>query len=262
MNKTRLLPLVGLVLAVAAGGCSLYPPITGSGVLVEEAADLEGFSAVKAGSGVAVTLVQGDSFGVTVTVDDNILEFVRISKSGSQLELDLDPWHSYRRATLKAVLTMPVLDSVALSGGSSLRVAEDSGFPAVGMFSAALSGASSLVLPGVSAGTFDLDLSGASRASVGLSAATARFSLSGASRLSTAGSAANLRAEVSGASEADLKALAGDRGDLDISGGSRVWINLSGPVDVEISGGSTLYYRGSPSWGRLSVSGGSQLRSY
>ena len=143
-----------------------------------------------------------------------------------------------------------------------MLVVDAAGFPPVGAFECDLSGASSLLLPAIVADVVDLELSGASTASVGLAAVSARIALSGASRLTAGGSTGELTADVSGASEADLKALAGGEGDLEVSGASRMWINMSGVVDAEVTGGSTLYYRGALTWGRLVVTDGSQLKSY
>jgi hypothetical protein len=243
MKKARVFVLVALAAGLAFAGCTLYPPITGSGVLVEGTAGFQNFSIVEVESGFEVTLIADPSYSQTVTVDDNVLEHVQMEQNGSTLRIGLDPLYSYRNATLKAVVTMPVLSGVELSGASSLLVVGGAAFPPAGAFEVVASGSSSLVLPRVTAGSF-------------------RVELSGASRLTAGGSTGKLVAEVSGASQADLRALVGSDGDLGLSGGSRSWIHLSGLVNAEISGGSTLYYTGSPTWGDLEISGGSQLRSY
>ena len=243
MTKVRVFALAALAAGLLFTGCTLYPPITGSGVLVEGTADYENFSIVKADSGFAVTVIADRSYSLTVTADDNVLEHVQLEQNGSELRIGLDRLYSYRNTTRKAVITMPVLSGVELSGASTLLVAGGAAFPPAGAFKAVASGASSLQLPQITASSFEL-------------------TLSGASRLTAGGSTGMLVAEVSGASQADLKALAGGGGDLELSGGSRSWIHLSGPVDAAISGGSTLYYTGSPTWRNLEISGGSQLKAY
>jgi serine/threonine-protein kinase len=243
MKAARIAALAALAVGLALASCSLYPPITGSGVLVEGTADFQGFTAIKVDSGFEVTVIPDSAYSITVTVDDNILEHVRMEKDGATFEIGLDPWYTYRDVTLKAIVTLPVLTAVELSGGSSLIVVEAATLPPVGSFAAEVSGASSLLLPAISASSLDLELSGASRVTAG-------------------GSAGAIDAAVSGASEADLRSLSGSSGDLELSGGSRMWVTLSGLVDAEVTGGSTLYYRGGLSWGHLVVSDGSQLRSY
>jgi hypothetical protein len=262
MRHLRSFALAILAAGLVFAGCTLYPPITGSGVLVEGTADFESFSFVSAGYGFEVTVIADSEYSVTVTVDDNILEHVRMEREGSELRIGLDPFYSYQDVTLKALVTMPVLNGVELSGTSSLTVVDGASLPPASAFKADVSGASSLMLPQITADIFELELSGASTASLGLTSARARFDVSGASRLTAGGSTGEVLADVSGASEADLKALSGGNGDLELSGASRMWVTLSGHVDAALSGGSTLYYRGGLTWGHLDISGGSQLKTY
>jgi hypothetical protein len=262
MRRLRFLALAGLSAVLTLAGCSLYPPITGSGVLVEGTADFENFSMIEADNAFEVTVIQDDAYAITVTVDDNVLEHVQIEHDGSTLRIALDPWYSYRDVTVKALVTMPLLSAVQLSGASKLLVVDGASFPRISGFTATASGASSLMLPAVVADTFELELSGASTASLGLNAGVVRFELSGASTLTAGGTADRVEADVSGASEGDLKALSGGSAELELSGASRMWVTLSGLVDAELSGASTLYYRGGLSWGHLVVSDSSELRTY
>ncbi|MBN1834545.1 MAG: DUF2807 domain-containing protein [Spirochaetales bacterium] len=259
---TALAALAALAAGLIFAGCSLYPPVVGSGNLAEGTADFRDFAVIQAASGFDVTVIGDVDYGLSVTVDDNVLEHVQLEKQGNTLSIQLDPWHTYQKVTLQAVITMPVLAGAELSGASTLRVVDGADLPPVGAFEADVSGASSLMLPAITADTFDLELSGASTASVGLVASAARFAVSGASRLAANGSAGSIAADLSGASEGDLKSLSGGNGELELSGASRLWVTLSGLVDAEVTGGSTLYYRGGLSWGRLVVSDGSQLKSY
>jgi len=261
-SRVGLFPAVVMAAGLVFAGCTLYPPITGSGVLVDATADFEDFSRLSADSGFEVTVLADGAYGITVTVDDNILEHVRLEREGNELRIGLDPWYSYRKVTLTAVVSMPALSGVELSGASSLTVAGGAAFPSAATFEVDLSGASALTAPELTAGSFDLDLSGASRASVGLNAGSVRLDVSGASRLIAGGSTGMVVAEVSGASEADLRALPGTDADLEVSGASRMWIDLSGMVDADLSGASTLFYRGGLTWGRVVISGGSQLKAY
>jgi hypothetical protein len=260
-NKAGYVSVGVLFAALAFAGCTFYPPISGSGVLVEATADFEGFSRVSADSTFDVTVVADSSYGVTVTVDDNILEHVRMDRDGQELRIGLDPWYSYRNVTVKALVSMPVLSGVELAGASSLAVT-GGGFPSAPAFEANVSGASTLSVPDIAAGSFRLVLSGASTASVGVTAGTVGLEVSGASRLTAGGSTGKMVAGVSGASEVDLRGLPGTDADLEISGASRMWVDLSGVVDADVSGGSTLHYRGGLTWGRLRVSGGSLLKPY
>jgi len=203
--------LVVLVMAIALTGCcgmgcgslSSWPfrsirtgTLRGSGVLVSQEMDLQGFDKLEVSHAFAVTLQQSDSYRVVVTVDDNLVDEIQARKVGSTLQIGLQQgsW-SLNNTTLRAEVSMPRLAGIELSGASSLRGAMDTGDVRF-----TLSGASRLTLEGIG-GDMDLTASGASDASLGgFEVKDASVELSGASqaRLNVTG---RLDAEASGASQ-------------------------------------------------------------
>jgi len=85
------------------------------------------------------------------------------------------------------------------------------------------------------------------------------LNLSGASQLTLDGSAGNLELEASGASKLELAAFSLNDVDLVLSGASQGAVNLSGRLDLDLSGASILYYQGTPQLGRVDISGASTL---
>jgi eukaryotic-like serine/threonine-protein kinase len=67
-----------------------------------------------------VEIIRADSFGVTVTADDNVLEHVEAIKKGSSLKINLAEGKLYRikRGSLKTTVRMPTLLSLGLSHGA------------------------------------------------------------------------------------------------------------------------------------------------
>ena len=47
--------------------------------------------------------------------------------------------------------------------------------------------------------------------------------------------------------------------DVNMSGGSTGKVNVNGTVNVDLSEGSKLYYRGNPTWGTKNIAEGSKL---
>jgi hypothetical protein len=47
---------------------------------------------------------------------------------------------------------------------------------------------------------------------------------------------------------------------VEASGGSEVTVNVSGRLDADASGGSRVFYLGSPALGKIDESGGSTVR--
>jgi hypothetical protein len=107
----------------------------------------------------------------------------------------------------------------------------------------------------------NLQLSGGSQASgQNLTLVTnLGIDFSGGSRATLSGQAVDLTVSGSGGSNIDLRDLQVQNASVDLSGGSQAKVNASGRLDVNLSGGSQLQYRGNPTMGSQDISGGSRI---
>lgn len=107
----------------------------------------------------------------------------------------------------------------------------------------------------------NLQLSGGSQASgQNLTLVTnLGIDFSGGSRATLTGQAVDLTVTGSGGSNINLQDLQVQNARVDLSGGSQAKVNASGRLDVNLSGGSQLQYRGNPTMGTQDISGGSRL---
>ena len=212
--------IVALVFSYAFGYVGFLPGIggvTGSGTPVTETKSITGFTSVSAAMGFNVEITESSTFSVRVTVDDNVVDRLRVTKEGDTLTIALDPG-IYTSMTLRAVVTMPDIEGLELSGGSRGTI---SGF--VGLAS------------------LDLELSGGSHVDV-------------------EGSAIDLTVDASGGSTLDLENFPVHDADIGFSGGSSGTISLDGTLDADVSGGSRLWYIGSPTLGDIDTSGGATVQ--
>jgi hypothetical protein len=230
----------GLCAAALLAGCGLLRSvsITGSGDIVTREEAFTGFDKLAVSHGFEVDILQGEAFSVLVRIDDNLEQELELTKSGSTLRIGLKRNRSYslRDAALEATVTMPELTGLELSGGTRGTL---TGFSS----SRALS----------------VDMSGGSNLRGDVEAGDARFELSGGSNATLAGSAGDLTLNASGGSVADLSGFAVVNASVEASGGSQVTVNPSGRLDVGASGGSRVYYLGSPTLGRVEKSGGAEV---
>jgi hypothetical protein len=212
--------MVALVFSYAFGFVGFFPGIgglTGSGTPVTETMSISGFTSVSAAMGFRVEISESSTFSVRVTVDDNVVDKLRVTKTGDTLSIALDPG-IYTFMSLRAVVTMPEIEGLELSGGSRGSI---SGF-------------------------------------VGL--ASLNLELSGGSHVEADGSAIDLTVDASGGSTLDLEDFPVHDADLVLSGGSSGTISLDGTLDADASGGSRLWYVGSPTLGDIDTSGGSTVQ--
>ena len=213
--------------------------VTGSGRIVTEEFNIRDFSRVDVSHAFEVEIIQSGSFKVVVRVNDNLRERLRVEKRGETLVIGLKPYISYnlRNATMEAKVYMPDLQGIEASGASDVR----------------FSGLSS-------PRDFEVDLSGASYLDGEITAREVRIEASGASRIRLRGKAEDLRLDASGASNLDLEDLPVQDADIELSGASEADVVLSGILDINASGASRLYFTGSPTMGRIDLSGASSIK--
>jgi len=239
MRKYRVFLVVLLTVAMLLG-CTVPSnsgvTVTGSGNVVTQEEDFSGFENLEVSHAFRVTIRQGDAYRVVIRVDDNLVQYLRVSQVGDTVEIGLTSGVSVLRATMEAEVTMPALGELELSGASSATV---TGFDAEEAFRA--------------------NLSGASKLQGNLQAGDVRLDISGASNVSLTGSASNLTLNASGASKVDLSEFRVNDGTVEASGASTATVYALGKLYLEATGASHIYYLGSPTIERLETSGASTI---
>ena len=235
MRKTviSLLLIILLTLGLVAG-CAVVK-IEGSGNLVDKTFEFSNFTGVKAENGIQVDLTKSSTFNVEITADDNVMEYVEVNKSGDTLRIRPKGNTAFRSATMIGKVTMPDLYGLELSGGSEANIA---GFNSSHDLSVRLSGGSHIstfITPG------------------DITAGNADFNLSGGSDVRLTGSADDLSIDCSGGSHINLEGFLVNNADIKLSGGSHATVNVDGTLNVDLSGGSKVYYIGEPTMGDIDV---------
>jgi len=225
-----------------------------------EEMDFRDFTSVDAGYACEVEIARSDSYSVSITAGDNLIKSVKVDKQGGTLRIrrSLSSLRGLIPGTFQAGITMPVLDSLELSGASKGTV---SGFSSEGDFITNLKGASSLAISNMSAGGMKFKLAGASKLTGQVKGADAEFDLSGASRVELEGSANNMVIDAAGASHVDLAGFRICGAKIRLSGASHATLNIDGQLDANLSGASKLYWIGKPVMGDTKMAGASTISS-
>jgi hypothetical protein len=206
--------------------------IVGSGNPATRGVEVSGFDAVEAHCPCRVEVTRGDAFRVSLTADDNVLEHLKAVKEGTTLKLDLESGHYRLRAPLRATVTMPAIEGVALGGAARATL---QGFDSDRPFRARLSGAARLD-GSIRAGDVTVEAEGASRAAL-------------------RGAARGVKVKASGASHLDLSDLAAGTADVRLDGASRAAVSARERLGYSVSGVSNLEYSGAPTVGEAERSG-------
>lgn len=257
---TRTILLGILIAAILLPGCTATVPIPrlikGSGKVVTQEMGLTDFTYVEIGSVFEVELIESGSYLTAITADDNLFDYIKVSKEGKTLKIHLTPRYNYSGVTLKAKITLPKLSGVRLYGATKGTI---KGFQSSNDFDLELSGASHLNVD-MAVGDARFEMSGATAVTGNLKARDIEFQISEAGIIELEGSADKMTLNASGASQLKLADFPLEQANVVLSGASEAAIQVSGRLDVVLTGGSKLYYKGDPMIGDIIVSDASSIK--
>jgi hypothetical protein len=122
-------------------------------------------------------------------------------------------------------------------------------------------GASAVTVSGrLQASGLRVEISSASRIAAELGLDRANATVSGASHLALSGTAGTLTAVASGASGLDLADLSLHDLDVQLSGASHASVQVDQTIAAQLSGASTLTYKGNPQFTKRDTSGASTIQ--
>lgn len=229
-----------------------WPRVVGSGNLDTQEKDFSDFTAIDVRNAFDVEITKSISYSISITADDNLFDYIEVSKTDDTLTIGLQWGYNYQSVILRAEITMPELSELEFSGATHGTVV---GFSSSHEFALVLSGASSLHMGDISVGDVEADISGASYLNGNLTAnGDATFVVSGASSVELVGEANDLVATVSGASHLELSEFPVHNAIINLSGASHSTVNLDGRLDAVVSGASHLLYIGNPTLGNIVTS--------
>jgi hypothetical protein len=209
------------------------------------------FTNVEVDCAFRVQINRSDSYSLAITANEKLFDYINVVKSGNTLRLSHKPLQCHTKPILEVKISMPTLLKLRQSGATKAAV---SGFNSLEPVDFNLSGASTLDVD-MEAGDTKVEIAGASQLSGTLKVRDAEFILSGASRAELHGSGNNAVMSAWGASNFDLADFALKNVSIHLKGASQATVNVSGKLDIELTGASGLSYIGNPRLGETELSG-------
>jgi hypothetical protein len=245
MNLILTTLLLAMFLAISLNSCIFIPggfpaigprpEVTGFTNMATWEYEFADFTNINASSAFTVNVSQSDSYSISITANENLLEYLNVYQRGKTLYLGMKS-ANYRNVRYEANITMPSLLNFELSGASKGNIG---GFG--------------------STNPLKLRLSGASRISGSIKAGDCNFNLSGASTVELAGTGNDADINASGASKVELADFPISNAAVTLSGASRATLNLDGQLDANLSGYSHIEYIAEPTLGSIKTSGSSTV---
>jgi hypothetical protein len=208
----------------------------GDSPVIEKEINLNGFNKVYAGERFNLTITKGTSFSVKVKGPANTVNDIDWSVANNILDIKYLHYEN-NRPPVDISIILPLLTQVTLSGAGTGTVNGFQGVPNV----------------------VRTVLSGASKCTLNGSGINTQIEISGASELNVNGATESLYGNISGAGKLNGYDLTATEVDISTSGGSEARVKVTGRLFVEATGGSRVYYKGTPAVKNIQTSGGSQV---
>ena len=230
-------------------GCTAFV-VKGSGNLDTQEYYFSDFTNIKVGSAFKVNISQSDSYSINITADDNLFNYILVSRRGSTLEIGYKGGN-YTDTTQRAEITIPHLRSLEFSGATEGTV---SGFTSRENLDIEVTDESYIYLTEISAADVTVYVARSSTVMGELNARDVECYLDCSSTVSLQGIASNIIVDASHESRVKLGALEVENASVTLSCESRGAVNPYGRLDVDLSHKSSLGYVSDPTMGTMNIS--------
>jgi hypothetical protein len=222
-------PALGALVVVSGLiGCGVYGGLTtvrGSGNVITETRNVSGFNGVELTGFGNLKITQGETEGLTITADDNIIPYIKTEVVNGVLTIGF---------------TSPILTVGPTRGINYDLQAKD-------LNSIKLSGAGNGTAAALSSDNLSLALSGAGNMDIGqLDATNFDVSMSGAGNVTVAGEVQSQDVSMSGLGNYTAGDLKSSNTTISMSGAGNATVWADQTLDIRMSGAGNLSYYGSP----------------
>lgn len=225
--RTLVVAAAALLIIGGLAGCTLE---RGSGQIETVERDVTGFERIELEGSGRLEIVQGRTEGVSVTADDNLLEYITTEVEGDTLIISTVNRRNGMLLTIwpteDPVFRVEVKDltKISIAGSADTRV-------------------DALETP-----ELEVDVSGSGSLDIReLDTDRFEFGVSGTGEATVAGRADEVRIDVSGSGDFDGTDLESERAEVSISGSGDAILWVSEDLEVDVSGSGSVDYYGSPS---------------
>ncbi|GHA64395.1 head GIN domain-containing protein [Pontibacter akesuensis] len=227
MRSTKLqsaaFAIFALALLVLNAPAALAQDLRGNGNITTQNRSVSGIRGIDVSGGFTVELTQGSNEGVRLEAEENLIDNIKTEVRNGVLHIYNDKSISSSKG-MKAYVTLKALESIDISGG--VKIIGNSTFKSDAL---------------------KMDMSGGSNVKLTVDTRQVKADMSGASKVELLGKADVLLMDMSGASKVDASELQASEVKVQASGASHVKVFASKTLDINASGASAVYYKGSPS---------------
>lgn len=264
IRSSKIVFLVG-ILILGFVSCDKNPfCINGEGDLVTRTLSLSTFSSIDLANSATVIITQGSTQEVIVTGQQNIIDKLKKTISGTHWVIDFEDNACYNYDELTILITIPTLNAAHLSGSGKITI---NTFTNQNDFSTNISGSGDLAITSFShQGNLDVGISGSGSVELGQLVGTQDviIGVSGSGNIRANSDITDVnttKIKISGSGSVKCFPILADAAIVDISGSGTCEIFAANSLNVSISGSGNVYYKGIPTIVQSISGSGSAINS-
>jgi len=235
----KLITLAVLLVFTTSINAQWFGKVRGNGDMVTKTRNVGEYDKVSVGGSFDVKLYAGAEGKLTITVDENLLEYLVTKVDDGKLKIKWKKGTNVSHRS-KILVTVPFKDIEAVSLAGSGDIYSDNVIKA-DSFKAALAGSGDIKL--------EVDASSVSS------------SIAGSGDISLSGSANSIKCSIAGSGDIEAYDLSSNNADVRISGSGGIRISVKDNLTARISGSGNVYYKGDPKKQDVKVSGSGNVSS-
>ncbi len=251
-----------------ASSCIAQPRVVkGNGKVAKGAFDIAlDYTELSVSNGIIVELVpyegeakNGRGEGL-ITADDKVLGYVTIVERDGKVKVSYEPQISVRIGDIKTVVTMPISSALArLKASSAAKIVSETRL-VCGDLDVDCSSAAKVDI-GIEAGSLWVDMSSAAEFEGEVYVRDFNAELDSAAKCKVSGEATSCDIDASSAASFKGYGLVCRSASIDASSAGGVEITVTEELNVDVSSGGSVRYKGNPVRVRQDVSSGGSLKS-
>lgn len=235
----KLITIVILLVFTTSVSSQWFGKVRGNGDMVTKTRNVGEYDKVSVGGSFDVKLYEGTEGKLTITVDENLLEYLVTEVDNGKLKIK---WKKGTNVSHKSkiLVTVPFKDieAVSLSGSGDVYSTD-----------------------AIKADTFRAALAGSGNIKLIVKTNSISSGISGSGDIEISGTSNSIKCSIAGSGDIEAYDLSSNDADIRISGSGGVKINVKDNLIARISGSGNIYYKGDPKKQDVKVSGSGNVSS-
>ena len=213
--------------------------VKGSGEMVTKTRTVGEYDAVSVGGSFDVKLYAGAEGKITITVDDNLEEYLISEVENGKLKIKWKKGINIsHRSNVIVKVPFTAIDAVSLAGSGDIY-SDDV----------------------IKADSFAAKLAGSGDVKLRVDANSVSSSIAGSGDIALTGNTDDFKCSIAGSGDIEAYDLASNDADIRISGSGGVRVSVKNMLTVRVSGSGNVYYKGNPKKQDVKVSGSGTVSS-